>query len=51
MESTILVMKRMQTKVYNSEAYYSSLCELGWFRFCATYSTSLVPYGSFGVSI
>lgn len=49
MESTVLVMKRMQTKVYDSDGGWNSFYEPDWFRCCATYTTSLVTYGSFGV--
>lgn len=51
MESTILVMKRMQTKVYDSDGRWNSYREPDWFRCCATYTTSLVTYGSFGVAL
>lgn len=51
MESTILVMKRMQTKVYDSDGRWNSYREPDWFRCCATYTTALVTYGSFGVAL
>ena len=51
MESKLLVVKRMQTKVYNSEARWNALYAPDWLRSCATYPNSLVTYGSFGVSL
>lgn len=46
-----LVMKRMQTKVYDSKGGWNSFYEPDWFCYCATYPNSLVSYGSFGAAL